>query len=95
VSLALVTEILEDKIAFLTSKISLQEFEGVLAKRLELNRMESNFKHYITEFKVLKAKSEEALSRNVIRMTTTGAVHRRQLLNLLRLMIGFFLLFST
>jgi hypothetical protein len=91
-ALARVIEDLEDKIAFLTSKITLQEVEDIPTKRLELNRMEDNYKHYITEFNLLKAKSEEALCRNVdvIGMTTTGAASRRQLLNLLRPKIGIY-----
>ena len=91
-ALGRVIEDLEDKIAFLTTKLSLQEVDDVVATRLELDRMESNYKHYITEFNFLKAKTEETLCRNVdvIGMTTTGAASRRQLVNLLRPKIGNF-----
>jgi len=84
-ALGRVIEDLEDKIAFWTTQFSSHEVDNVVATRLELDRMEINYKHYITEFNFLKAKTEEALCRNVdvISMTTTEATSCRQLVNFL------------
>ena len=90
-SLARAIEELQDNIASLAKKIlQAREDKEEAVLRLKFDCLVSDYKAKIKDYNHIKARSEEALCRNVdvIGMTTTGAARRRQLLSLLRPKIG-------